>query len=645
MTLTYQQIELLKKINIPWGEIGYITYKRTYARRLKEDKKNSQTEEFFDSILRIVKACSKQLKCGFTNEEEFELASLLLNLKGSVAGRFLWQLGTKTVDQLGLPSLQNCAGCIVNEPIKPFIWAMEMLMLGSGVGYNIQREYVYQIPKLRSEKIIIERIDDKSVDFIVPDTREGWVKLLGKTLKAHFYTGKSFKYSCQLIRSEGEAIKSFGGTASGPGILAAGIDNINNILNSRSGKRLRPIDCLDIMNIIGSIVVAGNVRRSAQLAIGDYDDLEYLKAKRWDLGSIPNWRQFSNNSIASPKDLKDLPQEFWQTYEQGEPYGLINLDLSRKIGRVGEEQYPDPDVIVYNPCAEQSLANFETCCLADIFLPNITSKEELFIVAKYLYKINKHSLSLHCHLEDTENIVHKHYRMGIGITGVLQSTEDQKSWLSDCYLYLRELDKEYSKIKNWPESIKLTTIKPSGTLSLLAGVTPGAHPSPAGPYYIRRIRMASNSELIDVCKKSGYYTEFVRGFDGREDISTIIVEFPCKVTDNTPIGDSLGAIEHLEIVKWLQTNWSDNSVSCTIYYKKEELPEIKEWLYNNFSDNIKTVSFLLYYGHGFDQAPYETITKEEYDKRKSASIPISSLGSIEGVFEVAECDNGSCPIK
>lgn len=645
MTLTDQQLETLKKINIPWGEIGYITYKRTYSRRLKEDKKNSPTEEFFDSVIRIIKSCNKQLKCNFTNKEEFELASLLLNLKGSVAGRFLWQLGTKTVDQLGLPSLQNCAGCVVNEPIKPFLWAMEMLMLGSGVGYNIQREHVYQIPKLLPEKITIERMDDKSADFIVPDSREGWVKLLGKTLKAHFYTGKSFTYSCQLVRSEGEPIKSFGGTASGPGILSAGIDNINKILNSRSGKRLRPIDCLDIMNIIGSIVVAGNVRRSAQLAIGDYDDLEYLKAKRWDLGSIPNWRQFSNNSIAAPRNLKDLPQEFWQTYEQGEPYGLINLDLSRKIGRVGEDQYPDPDVIVYNPCAEQSLVNFETCCLADIFLPNIKSKEELFRVATYLYKINKHSLSLHCHLKETEDIVHKNYRMGIGITGVLQSTEEQTSWLSECYQYLRQLDKEYSKLMNWPESIKMTTIKPSGTLSLLAGVTPGAHPAPAGPYYIRRIRMASNSELIDVCKKSGYHTEFARGFDGREDTSTIIVEFPCKVPEKTPIGDSLGAIEHLEIVKWLQTNWSDNSVSCTIYYKKEELPKIKEWLYNNFSDNIKTVSFLLYYGHGFDQAPYETITKEEYNKRKSISSPINSLGSIEDVFEVTDCDNGSCPIK
>jgi len=261
MALTEEQIQKLSEIKTPWGEIGYITYKRTYARRLKEDKVNSPTEEFIDTVQRIVKACHKQLKVGFTNEEEYRLAEILLNLKGSVAGRFLWQLGTKTVDKLGLPSLQNCAGVVVNEPIRPFTWTAELLMLGCGVGYNIQKEYVYQIPALRKEKIAIERWDDKSADYIVPDTREGWVKLLGKVLKAHFYTGKGFTYSCQLIRSEGEPIRSFGGTASGPSILADGIENINNLLNSRVGKKLRPIDCLDIMNIIAQIVVSGNVRR------------------------------------------------------------------------------------------------------------------------------------------------------------------------------------------------------------------------------------------------------------------------------------------------------------------------------------------------------------------------------------------------
>lgn len=384
---------------------------------------------------------------------------------------------------------------------------------------------------------------------------------------------------------------------------------------------------------------------SAQLAIGDWDDIEYLKAKRWDLGSIPNWRSNSNNSIVPPTNFKDLPQEFWQTYEQGEPYGLINLELSRKCGRLGETQYPDNNIAIFNPCAEQSLENYETCCLADIFLPNISSKEELFEVATYLYRINKHSLALYCSIPETEAIVHKNMRMGIGITGILQCTDEQRGWLSDCYEYLREYDAQYSKDHGFPPSIKLTTVKPSGTLSLLPGVTPGAHPSPAGPYYIRRVRMSADSNLVNVCRQSGYFIENVRGFDGKPDPTTVVVEFPCKVPAGTPIGDSLGAINHLEIVKWLQSNWSDNSVSCTIYYSKEELPEIKVWLENNFNDSVKTVSFLLYYGHGFDQAPYETISKERYDELITKVRPIHSINVQEDDFDLQDCDNGSCPIK
>jgi hypothetical protein len=201
---------------------------------------------------------------------------------------------------------------------------------------------------------------------------------------------------------------------------------INKLLNGKQGEDLKSTDCLDIMNIIGRIVVAGNVRRSAQIAIGDYDDIDYLRAKRWDLGNIPNWRAMSNNSVVC-YNTELLPDEFWEGYRgNGEPYGLINLDAARKMGRTGETQYPDPGVQGFNPCAEQSLANFETCCLAEVYLPNITSYAELKKVVRYLYRINKHSLAIKCAVEETEQIVHENMRMGIGVTGYLQATEEQR---------------------------------------------------------------------------------------------------------------------------------------------------------------------------------------------------------------------------
>lgn len=628
-------------MNTPWGELGYITYKRTYARKLKEG--NSASEEFPDTIDRIVKACNDQLNVGFTEQEEKELKDILLNLKGSVAGRFLWQLGTKTVDKLGLASLQNCAATVIDDPIVPFTWTMDMLMLGSGVGYNIQREYVYELPKVKKAKVV--RQDTKDADFIVPDTREGWVELLRRTLESHFYTGESFTYSTICIRGKGTAIKGFGGVASGPEELCWGIEQISKLLNNRAGKKVRPIDCLDIMNIIGYIVVAGNIRRSAQICIGDMDDAQFLNAKRWDLGNIPNWRAMSNNSVVC-NDISLLPDNFWKGYEGvGEPYGLINLNLARSIGRIGETQYKDENVVAFNPCSEQSLNDMETCCLAEVFLPNISSKQELKKVVTYLYRVCKHSLAIKCHHKDTEKVVHNNMRMGIGVTGYLQCSNEQKSWLSDVYTYLRDYDVKYSKQHNFPTSIKLTTVKPAGTMSLLAGVTPGAHPG-FSQYYIRRIRMASDSELVKVCRSHGYDVEYQKNFDGSEDKNTVVVSFPCSFPKGTKLAKDMTAIDQLEVVKELQKNWSDNAVSCTIYYRKEELPDIKDWLKKNYNDNIKAVSFLLHNEHGFTQAPLEEITEEQYLKMKSNTLPIVSCEVKEtDIQDSFECVSGVCPVK
>lgn len=299
--------------------------------------------------------------------------------------------------------------------------------------------------------------------------------------------------------------------------------------------------------------------------------------------------------------------------------------------------------------AEQSLANFETCCLAEIYLPNINTYTELIRVAEILYKVNKHSLSLKCHHPETEAIVHKNMRMGIGITGFQMASEEQKSWLSDCYKYLREVDKEYSAKMGWPESIKLTTTKPSGTLSLLAGVTSGVHPATADQYYIRRIRIAAESPLVDVIKAHGYHVEFQENFDGTLDRTTVVASFPCAYPDGTKLAKDMTVFEQLEDVKFLQKNWSDNSVSVTAYYTLEELPEIRKYIEENFNDNFKTLSFLLKSdASGFKQMPYEGITKEQYEEMIKTVRPITSLevGFDEDDIEGAEdCSSGHCPIK
>lgn len=635
--------------NTPWSSVGYLTYKRTYARPVTDETgKIIRTEEFVETVERIIEACRNQLHVGFTPDEEDRLRGYLLQLKCSVAGRFWWQLGTATVDRLGLASLQNCAATVIDSPVKPFCWAMDMLALGAGVGYNLQRKHVDKIGPVKTWFRAPQRVDHGGADFIIPDSREGWVKFLGKVLKAAFLSDTPekgfFTFSTQAIRGKGSPIKGFGGTASGPEDLVWGIDQIAQILIRRAGRKIRPIDALDIMNLIGYIIVAGNVRRSAQLAIGDADDVEFLLAKRWDMGNIPKWRGMSNNSVAVD-DLSELHEYFWDGYYgKGEPYGLINLRLSRAVGRLGETQYPDPGVEAYNPCAEQSLDPNETCCLAEVFLPNVTSREEFLDILELLYRVNKHSLMLKAHHPETQQIVHKNMRMGISRTGILQATEEQRSWSDEGYRYLRAFDAQYSAERGFNKSVKLTTVKPSGTLSLLPGVLPGIHPGYAR-FMFRRIQMDASHSLVERCREAGYSIEFLQNFDGTENYNTVVVTFPFRYADSAKLAHEMSAIDQLEEIKREQREWSDNSVSCTVYYKLEEIPAIREYLSKYYRDCHKSVSFLLHKDHGFKQAPYEEVTEEQYNELLSRVKPITQFDEELSLDTSAECTTGACPIR
>jgi ribonucleoside-triphosphate reductase (thioredoxin) len=192
--------------------------------------------------------------------------------------------------------------------------------------------------------------------------------------------------------------------------------------------------------------------------------------------------------------------------------------------------------------------------------------------------------------------------------------------------------------------VKLTTTKPSGTLSLLPGVTPGIHPGYA-QYMIRRIRISSNHPLVETCRKHGYPIEYQRNFDGSDDRSTVVVSFPFSYPEGTKLAKDMTAIDQLEEVKKMQTLWSDNSVSCTVYYRKEELPEIKKYLKKHYRNNHKSLSFLLHSEHGFAQAPYEEITKEQWEELTANTMLITSVDDANIGLDDAECASGACPIR
>lgn len=643
-----------KQPNWGFNGLGYIVYKRTYA-RLKDD---GNTEEWHETVERCINGAQK-IGAQYTKEEAERLFDYVFNLKCNFAGRMLWQLGTSTVDRFGANSLLNCWFTSMREP-KAFLFLFENLMLGGGVGYSIRREDVHELPRIKKDVNVIHQ-PTKDADFIVPDTREGWVKLLSNVLEAFYVTGKSFTYSTILIRGAGEKINGFGGKASGPSILVDGIEKITKIFQSREAKKLRSIDVLDICNIIGSIVVAGNVRRSAEIALGDPDDILYLRAKNWSSGNVPNWRAMSNNTLYVD-DYSHLIDEFWTNgyeinkdtgFANGEPYGFFNLPLSQKYGRLKDgplkdsKLYPtDVDnVIGTNPCGEISLSDYECCNLCELYLNNITSQEELNDCAKLLYKTQKAIASLPFIHEETNKIVHKNMRLGMGVTGICQSL-DKLPWLDKCYVELRKFDKAWSKERGWSESIKLTTVKPSGTLSLLGGATPGVHPA-YSKYYMRTVRMSSSDKLVQICKDLGYHTEFLLNFDGTENHDTVVVYFPCETPDGAILADDMGVIKQLDMVKELQRVWSDNAVSVTAYYDQNELDALKEWLKENYKNNIKSVSFLLRQKHGFKQAPYQEIDKETYLKAKEKVKPLTNLAinATGELLQGIECEGGVCPIR
>jgi ribonucleotide reductase alpha subunit len=580
----------------------------------------------------------------YTNKEAEALFDHMFNLRCSMSGRALWQLGTPLVKQFNAASLNNCY--FVNiESIDDFEFLFDHLMLGGGVGFSVERSKIHEFPKVRSGvSISHERSND--ADIIVPDSREGWKRILHAVLKSYFYTGKSFSYSTILIREFGAPLKTFGGTASGPGALIDGIADICKVMENRAGKKLRSVDVLDIANIIGRIVVSGSSRRSAQIAMGDPDDVLFMRAKNWGSGNVPGWRANSNNSIYAD-GYDEIMSELWKGYDgSGEPYGLLNRKLARSVGRLGEKK-ADPSIEGFNPCAEIALGDGESCNLATVFLPNIESLKQFKEISRLLYLVQKQITSLRYPYAKTNRIVSKNRRLGQSITGVLQCSKEQLSWLSPAYEYLRDLDAEYSDANGISRSVRLTTVQPSGTLSLLPGVTPGIHPAYA-KYYIRRVRFGAADPLIEACRKRGYNVVPEVGIDGREDHTKWVVEFPAESPEGAVLAAEMTAVEQLEWVKRMQTEWADNAVSVTVYYRIEELGEIKAWLKENYDESVKSVSFLLHADHNFPLAPYEEIDEETYNAmvaKVDLTIPMASSTLDDNLIDDPSCTTGACPVR
>ncbi len=527
----------------------------------------------------------------------------------------------------------------------PFAWACDMLMLGVGIGYDT----------LGAGKVTIHKPPDPVSYYavrptVIEDTREGWVESI-KLLLESYIDPKSnipvyFDYT--NIRPAGMPIRGFGGTSSGPEPLKQGHQSIRKLLDSYDGKPLDSVGIVDIFNFIGKFVVAGNVRRSAEIAIGSIDDVDFIKMKDFNLypDELNDRRWLSNNSVVAVPS-SDFSTIISNVALNGEP-GIVLLDNSRKYGRIKDgardpSHYKYDIVDGYNPCAEQSLKSYECCNLVETFPANHDSIEEYHETLKYAYLYAKSVTLLPTHCEKTNQIMLQNRRIGCSQSGIQQAIKKFgiQKYLNDY------CDSSYSVINNWdhiysrwlgvPTSIKMTTVKPSGTVSLLAGSTPGVHCTHS-EYYLRTVRIAANSPLIPALKKAKYRIE-----ESVTDKNTLVVYFPVKEKNFTKSKYDISLWEQLTLVKELQYYWADNAVSCTITFKPEEVKDLHSAI-QYFAPYVKTLSFLPLDNHNYPQAPYQTISEHEYNTYSSALLDLDLSQSSAPPVGEKYCTNDSCTI-
>ncbi len=623
-----------------WDVVAYITYKRTYSRMIYEQ---NRTEEFWETVLRVVngifttrKKRIMEVDPTYWNEEhEQQLAQKLYeriwNFQMLPSGRAMWTMGTKFVEKNGSMSLCNC-GFVSTESITEdttaFEWTIDALMQGVGVGFDVRG----------ANKIVIKD-PHETQEFVIPDSREGWVKGLRLLLRAYFYNDPRPIFNYSQIRPEGTPIKGFGGVSGGSKPLSNMYDSIKKLLDKRIGHKLTSVNIVDIENYIAKCVVAGNIRRSAEIALGNYDDDEYVNCKR-DKEARIDRRWASNNSVFGYEGM-DYSKLIKNVVENGGEPAIIWLENAKKYSRMGHEpDFKDIELLGCNPCGEIGLESYELCNLVETFPVNHNSYEEYQETLYLAYLCAKTISLIETQWEETNKVLRKNRRIGVSQSGIIDAFNKHGrrtvlDWSKKGYEYLRNLDKEISKLYQINESIKITTVKPSGTVSLLAMVSSGIH-FPHSEYYIRRITIDKHSELIPILKEAGYDME-----DCITDSKSYCVVFPKKEPHFIKSKFEASMVEQIYNVIDYQSNWSDNLVSVTVTFRKEEIPFIKPTL-EFCEDKLKGISMLPLEDHGYQQAPFEMITKEQYETMITKIKPIPQFQTTEEGIGENYCSGGFC---
>jgi adenosylcobalamin-dependent ribonucleoside-triphosphate reductase len=730
-----------------WGPLGWVTYKRTYARFI--DAQN-RTEEWHETVKRVVegninldprlkgmgygvgeKLPDPKLVKSLTDEAQ-RLYRLIYGLAATPSGRNLWVSGTDYQREHG-DSLNNCWFVAIRPQVygdsaivpsyldqrqesvsMPFAFMFDQLMKGGGVGFSVTRNNVDKLPEVSraAELTVIIDKDNGSAEesreagavdrdewlgahggavaatvsndhffYEVPDSHEGWVHALAAVIDSHFgyfpQEKKAVVLDMSKVRARGARIHGFGGTASGAAPLIEMLNDVNAILNQAAGRKLTSVDATDMGNLIGKAVVAGNVRRSAELALGDWDDNGFVTMKQ-DQDKLYHHRWASNNSVAVSGDPEQYERIADAIRTNGEP-GIVDLDLSQHFGRLADGRSDDADILAEgtNPCGEITLENGEPCNLFELF-PNVAEEQEWDLEEAFALgtRYTKRVTFGNYDWEVSRNVIERNRRIGISLSGIQDwflsrfghrvvtgfegkganrkpvYDEQATNAMDTLYKDVVKADADYSAELGCATSVKHTTVKPSGTVSKLAGVSEGMHFHYA-PYLIQRIRFQDDDPLLPALLACGYKIE--------PDVytaHTMCVEFPVKAAhaeaEDFASAGNVSAEEQLATQAFLQTYWSDNAVSCTVTFQEEEKPSLPAVL-SAYAGSIKSTSMLPYTGSGFKQAPKEPISEEVYLEKLNMirDTPQKAFARINGnkdesnleLVDQSDCIGGACPVR
>jgi len=646
-------IEKYKRKKAPFGfnGLGELVYMRTYS-RLKEDGKN---EMWWETVQRVVQGTYNMQKkhierydLGWNawqaQRSAQEMYDRIFNMKFLPPGRGLWSMGTSLTEEKGLyAALNNCAFVstqnLKDDLSKPFTFLMDASMVGVGVGFDTKgaESFVIRGPKKDRDPEL----------YIIPDTREGWVESMARLLDTYFLGIAPVEFDYTQIRAAGEPIKGFGGVASGYKPLEEVHNYVREVLDKNVGAPITITTIVDIMNMIGKCVVAGNVRRTAEIVFGDSKSDEYINLKNYKKN--PHRESYgwtSNNSIFAELGM-DYTDAADRINDNGEP-GFAWLENMQDYSRMknGRDR-KDHRVSGGNPCLEQSLESYELCCLVETFPKNHEDLDDYIKTLKYAYLYAKTVTLGKTHWPETNRVMLRNRRIGCSVSGIAQFISKPggigrlRCWLKKGYDAIQDYDKLYSDWLAVPRSIKTTSVKPSGTVSLLAGATPGLH-YPESRFYIRRIRLSINSPLIKPLEKAGYNIEPAFGSEG----STVVVDVPVDVGEDIRTVNEVSMWEQMSLAAFMQKYWADNQVSCTVTFDPKTEGKQISYALNYFQYQLKGISFLPKLKHGaYRQMPYEEITNEVYDKMVN-ELKFLSFRQVKGNKAIVDkfCNNDTCEI-